>query len=109
MHVVKENTNEPNEPQGPMAEAAPKKGPTFNPQLAYQWESNQDLIIKGAELHFLKQTTEAALRNIPEAPLVLSLAENLKVLNEMIARGVEMSLITEAPPQEGEPDLSPRK
>ena len=70
--------------------------PTFNPQLSYQWQPDQQFSLAGSELHILKQVLGALTQPV-EAQRAIAAYESLKIVDGIIKKGVEDGIIIPAP------------
>lgn len=83
----------------------PKSSPQFSPDKAYQWLPTDKLSIMGGELNLLKQALEQTLRGFENGQQVVATYESLKVVNELVKRGVEDGIIVEAPTDSQQKEL----
>ena len=80
-------------------EQLPKKAPKFNPNQSYIWNPADIFPLKGGELHALKQILNA-LVSTEAAQHPIAAYEALKLVDGIIAEGVNQGLIKEAPKTE---------
>lgn len=78
-----------------------QQAPKFNPAQSYVWQPTDILSLEGAELHVLKQVLNALVQPA-EAQRAIAAYEALKIVDGVIARGVEANIIKEAPDGDAE-------
>lgn len=72
--------------------------PEFVPGTNYNWKSNDELKIMGGELHILHNTLHSLFNeDVPQPQAWVLLHKCYEVTSALIKRGVEESIITEAP------------
>jgi hypothetical protein len=71
--------------------------PKFDPiAKSYQWDGNEEFVIKGGELHFFNQVVDIIL-NTPEGNRIKAALKAKELINNILSEAYEDGLVREVP------------
>lgn len=70
------------------------EAPVFDPNKSYTWEKDANFILKGQEFGFILNSLRKSL-GTPEAQSVLSQAQSLHIIENLLSEGIQQGIVKE--------------